>query len=43
MGKGAASEPLNFIIIVIYDLLPTYVFLLTPLKMVALTTLRFTY
>ena len=37
---SAASEPLNFFIIVIYDLWPTYSFLLAPLKMVALTTSR---
>ena len=28
MGTSAASEPLNFFIIVIYDLRPTYSFLL---------------
>ena len=36
MGTSAASEPLNFYIIVIYALS----FLLAPLKMVALTTTR---
>ena len=38
MGTSAVSEPLNFFIIVIYDLWPTYSFLFAPLKMVALTT-----
>ena len=37
MGKSAASEPPDFFIIVIYDLWPTYSFLLAPLKMIALT------
>ena len=40
MGTSAASEQLNFFQIVIYDLWPTYSFLLAPLKMVALTTSR---
>ena len=38
MGTSAVSVPLNFFIIVIYDLCPTYSFLLAPLKMVTLTT-----
>ena len=38
MGTSAASEPLNFFIIVICDLWPTYSVLLAPLKMVSLTT-----
>ena len=40
MGTSAGSEPLNFFIIVIYDLGPTYSFLLAPLKKVALTASR---
>ena len=43
MGTSAASEPLNFFIIVIYDLRPTYSFLLfmtVPFEMVAMTTSR---
>ena len=40
MGTCAASEPLNFFIYVIYDLWPTYSFLLAPLKMFALASAR---
>ena len=41
MGTSAAIEPPDFfIIIVIYDLWPTYSFLLAPLKMIALTSLQ---
>ena len=44
MGTSGASEPLNFCIIVIYELRPTYSFLPTfltaPLEMVALTISR---
>ena len=40
MGTSAASKPLNFFIIVIYDLWPAYCFLLAPLKMFALATSR---
>ena len=43
-GTSVASEPLNFFIIVIYDLWPTYSFLLSSLtatlEIVALTTSR---
>ena len=42
MGTSVATEPLNVSIIVIYDLGPTFSFLLpfltAPLEMVALTT-----
>ena len=37
MGTSVASEPLNFFIIVIDDIWPTYGFLLAHLEMVALT------
>ena len=44
MGTSAASEPLNFFIIVIYDMWPTHGFLLffmtAPYEMIALTTSR---
>ena len=45
MGTSVASEPLNFFIIVICDLRPTYSFsppfyMTVPLEMVALTTSR---
>ena len=44
MGTSSANEPLNFFIIVIYDLCPTHSFLpffmTSPLEMIALTTSR---
>ena len=40
METSAASEPLNFFIIVIYDIVVFSFFITAPLEMVAITTSR---